>query len=167
MSMPKGEVQTGAIVRHALGMEKTVYIPYIYKTPGPKDKPPVSIMDMLRLQGEEDYATLKPDKWGIPSIDAITVDGRTNCFGGTGLTNGEIATTNGGGLDIVLMPSVAFDSNLNRLGHGKGYYDHFLARCYQSSARENHRIAKPYLSTLFHTRTPCENPLTPSQLASL
>ena len=30
--------------------------------------------------------------------------------------------------DIVLVPLVAFDNNLNRIGYGKGYYDRKLAR---------------------------------------
>ena len=29
--------------------------------------------------------------------------------------------------DIVIVPMVAYDDNKNRLGHGKGYYDKYLA----------------------------------------
>jgi 5-formyltetrahydrofolate cyclo-ligase len=32
----------------------------------------------------------------------------------------------GGNIDIVIVPAVAFDQSLNRLGYGKGYYDKFL-----------------------------------------
>ena len=32
-------------------------------------------------------------------------------------------------IDLVLVPCVAFDGNFNRLGHGAGYYDHYLPRC--------------------------------------
>jgi 5-formyltetrahydrofolate cyclo-ligase len=31
-------------------------------------------------------------------------------------------------LDMVLVPMLGFDSHLNRLGYGKGHYDHFLAQ---------------------------------------
>lgn len=30
--------------------------------------------------------------------------------------------------DFIVMPGLAFDSNCNRLGRGKGYYDKFLAK---------------------------------------
>ncbi len=31
-------------------------------------------------------------------------------------------------VDIVIVPGVAFDTNMNRMGRGKGYYDRFLSQ---------------------------------------
>lgn len=34
------------------------------------------------------------------------------------------------GLDLIVVPGVGFDRDMNRIGHGKGYYDSFIRRCY-------------------------------------
>jgi 5-formyltetrahydrofolate cyclo-ligase len=129
LSMPGGEISTSSIVRDALNQGKKVFIPYIYDTTKGSTK---SIMDMLELKSMEDFDSLKPDKWGIPTPSEDSIASRANCFGGMGLskleTNGETLDVDNG-LDFIVMPGMAFDAKFGRLGHGKGYYDYFLTRC--------------------------------------
>lgn len=146
MSMPSGEINTQRVLRHALKSGKQVFIPYIYKVREPRGQDlPASIMDMLHLSSEEDMATLTPDKWGIPSIQKDSVNDRMNCFGGKGLTNGESPLDSAQPLDLIVMPSMAFDADMNRLGHGKGYYDNFLTRYCSGKLDNGGQRKKPFL----------------------
>ena len=81
---------------------------------------------MLSLASLEDYRSLKPDSWGIPTLPK------------DGLADRRDALKEAESLDIILMPGVAFDESFNRLGHGKGYYDYFLTRYRQ--AKENGKM---------------------------
>lgn len=125
LSMPAAEVQTGAIVRHALAAGKHVFVPYLHKAPPDAPDTPPRVMDMVRLESLHDYESLELDRWGIPSVDAASVDARQRVLGGPD----EAAAPE---LDLILVPGVAFDlddaGSVRRLGHGKGFYDFFLNR---------------------------------------
>ncbi|KAJ5722789.1 hypothetical protein N7488_000824 [Penicillium malachiteum] len=116
LSMPTGELSTRSIVQDAFERGKSVYIPYIHTV----EK--VSVMDMLALESMTEFESLQPDNWGIPSLQPTQVPGRRN-----GLTDN--------GLDLIVMPGMAFDQEFRRLGHGKGYYDHFLTRYSEQSKK--------------------------------
>lgn len=133
--MPSGEISTTGIVRDALAQGKQVFIPYTYKLSAPKEGQPRSIMDMLELHSMQDFESLKPDNWGIPTPSEDSLSSRTNSFSGKGVTDGKDVTIAEGeaGLDLVVMPGMAFDSSFGRLGHGKGFYDYFLRRSHDSS----------------------------------
>jgi 5-formyltetrahydrofolate cyclo-ligase len=125
LSMPTGEVQTDAIVRHALQTGKKVFVPYLHKSKSPSPDTPPSVMDMVDLRSLLDYDSLKRDNWGIPTIGADSVGQREHML--------ENSTEERQGLDMILMPGVAFDIDpktgfVRRLGHGKGFYDYFLHR---------------------------------------
>lgn len=131
--MPTGEVQTDAIVRHALESGKKVFVPYLHKAKAPSPDTPRSVMNMVDLRSLSDYDSLKRDSWGIPTIGADTVDQREHIL--------ENSIKENEGLDMILMPGVAFDIDpetgfVRRLGHGKGFYDFFLHRYRES--RESH-----------------------------
>jgi 5-formyltetrahydrofolate cyclo-ligase len=146
MSMPSGEINTAQLTKHALTSKKRVFVPYIYKLKQPRsDDLPASIMDMLQLADEEDYASLQSDKWGIPSIPKDTVSDRANSFGGKGVSDGDSPAPDAAGLDVILMPCMAFDQSLNRLGHGKGYYDNFLTRYCSAKTADGQNRRKPFL----------------------
>lgn len=132
--MPAAEVQTDAIVRHALGAGKQVFVPYLHKSTLTEPDTPARIMDMVHLRSIQDYESLGRDKWGIPSIDDAAVAGRERILGDAGGTFGPLPAT----LDMVLVPGVAFNADpeggIRRLGHGKGFYDFFLNRYFARAA---------------------------------
>lgn len=129
LSMPTGELSTSSIVKDAFARGKNVYIPYIHTV----EK--TSVMDMLALESMTEYESLQPDKWGIPSLQPVQVTGRRS-----GLTEN--------GLDLIVMPGMAFDLGFRRLGHGKGYYDHFLTR-YSQISKKMPFLGNSFISIIF------------------
>lgn len=112
-----------------------------------------SIMEMLQLSSMEEYCSLPRDNWGIPSLDPNSVSDRRNCLGGLGIEGPSAARTAhdgstgdiAGGLDLIIMPGMAFDEDNRRLGHGMGYYDRFLSRYNSKSDGGGHSLSKPFL----------------------
>ncbi|KAE8550047.1 hypothetical protein EYB25_008578 [Talaromyces marneffei] len=148
LSMPTGEISTTGIVRDALSKGKEVFIPYTHKleTTGNPSQPKVSVMDMLRLESMEEFESLQPDNWGIPSLDKQSIPNRQNCLGGTGvLEERPRGNPDDLGLDLIVMPGMAFDTDFQRLGHGKGYYDYFLNNYSKEIAGSPRASQRPYL----------------------
>ncbi|KAF7561711.1 hypothetical protein G7046_g2433 [Stylonectria norvegica] len=144
LSMPSGEIQTDAIVRHALADGKEVFVPYLHRSPLETPGTPARVMDMVHLENLQDYESLKLDGWGIPSIDPASVHQRQRILGGPDAHHSQQAT-----LDFMLMPGVAFDideaGSVRRLGHGKGFYDFFLNRYLSKLETKNVGGEKPIL----------------------
>lgn len=145
LSMPSGEIQTDGIVKHALESGKEVFIPYLHKNPSPSPDLPPRVMDMVRLKNLDDYESLKPDRWGIPSVDPATVHERQRILGGPDAYHSDKAL-----LDLILVPGVAFDIDsesgaIRRLGHGKGFYDYFINRHNAKAASLGEQESSPVL----------------------
>ncbi|QIX00958.1 hypothetical protein AMS68_006475 [Peltaster fructicola] len=127
LSMPTGEASTDLIVRDALQAGKAVFVPHMYKSAASGSAKPAKYMDMLRLDSLDDYISLEKDNWGIPTLPGSSIAQRENAMGGRGLASSG-SEPSAGELDMILMPAVAFDLHMRRLGHGAGYYDSFLSR---------------------------------------
>lgn len=153
LSMPKGEIFTRVIVLDALREGKRVFVPHIYATGSLATHESKSVMTMVSLQSKEDYESLHPDAWGIPTPDETTVDRREVIGGNHEIDpdedNKESSSKNG--LDLVVMPGLAFDKRLRRLGHGKGYYDVFLQKLHQQAISPG-GIDMPFLGKAIHRK---------------
>ncbi|KAK7044844.1 5-formyltetrahydrofolate cyclo-ligase [Favolaschia claudopus] len=106
LSMPSGEFDTSMLVREILRSGKSLFVPRIDKTVDGR-------MDFLQIHSEDDLNSLPAGVWGIKEPDLSYNDKPR-------------ANADEAGLDLILLPGLAFDRSSSRLGHGKGYYDRFI-----------------------------------------
>ena len=83
-------------------------------------------MEMVLLKDLQDYETLPMTKWNIkqPGDQEIRQEALDN-----------------DGLDIMLIPGMAFTVNGKRLGRGKGYYDTYLLKAKNNMKQSPKTIA--------------------------
>ncbi|CAO3567700.1 unnamed protein product [Mortierella alpina] len=91
-----GEICTRDIIKALLNQKKSCYVP---RCKG-------QIMDMVKIESWEDFLALPKNSWNIPEP---TFD-----------QSRENALDTPRGLDLVIMPGLAFDRTGTRLGHGRG-----------------------------------------------
>ncbi|KIK68481.1 hypothetical protein GYMLUDRAFT_154066 [Collybiopsis luxurians FD-317 M1] len=127
LSMPSGEVDTSGIVADVLASgNKSLFVPKVSQN---------GSMESLKVHNRDDLDTLTSGLWGIrepsdewegkPPMDVV--------------------------LDLILVPGVAFDRSMSRLGHGKGYYDRYIAR-YIANGRphlSNFEVKRPAVALAF------------------
>ena len=99
----KNEVLTETILEYAVAHRQEVFFPRIVREK--------KGLMFLKVHGKEDLAS------GSYDIKEPVHSHR-------GIYQPEIAALSS--LDIVVVPGIAFDTNGNRLGYGKGYYDKVL-----------------------------------------
>ncbi len=145
LSMPKGELSTTNIVKEALNQGKKVFVPYIQKSS--ESTKSHTYMEMFALHTQEDLDSLQPDSWGIPTLSTTSLQSRENALGGL-----RPFEENDGkkrdvfeGLDLILLPGMAFDHSGGRLGHGKGFYDQFLQRYWEVASLNTIDVKMPRL----------------------
>ncbi len=109
LSMPH-EVNTSPILSRLFSENCRVFIPKVVGL-GHHD------MRMPELHNLSELSSLQMNKWKIPEFTNRHLAERED--GLNGLENAIV--------DTVIIPGVAFTVDCHRLGHGKGYYDHFLS----------------------------------------
>lgn len=145
LSMPEGEISTTEIVRQAFVLGKKIFVPYIHNCSKSTRLHPY--MEMFALRSQDDFESLQPDAWGIPTLDNASLPGRENALGGFGPPAEDELRNRGNfeGLHLILLPGTAFDHSGGRLGHGKGFYDRFLQNYWETTSRINTHAKMPHL----------------------
>ncbi|XP_022902174.2 5-formyltetrahydrofolate cyclo-ligase-like [Onthophagus taurus] len=110
------EIDTEPIVRKIFELNKKCYVPRYNK----------NVMEMVRLKDMEDWKNLPLTKWNIKQPDLKET--RENAL-------------ETGGLDLIILPGVAFTKKGVRLGHGKGYYDKFQSELFKIQSKRPSTIA--------------------------
>lgn len=101
-----GEVETGNIIETALKTGKQVYVPKVHG---------MEIM-FYPITSLDDLET---GSFGI--LEPAISEKYQNYTGQVSLDSGDVSIK-----VLMLMPGIAFDTNRNRVGYGRGYYDKYL-----------------------------------------
>jgi len=111
----KGEIITDQLIAHCLThTNKKVFIPRFQR--GSKE------MEMLQLRSMKEFMGLDTTLWDIRQHPAATVEDALN----RPLSYDSLDEDGNSGIDLVLIPGMAFTTRGDRLGHGMGYYDKWL-----------------------------------------
>ena len=120
------EVNTNRILEDVLSGGKTCYIP--------RYEEGSNRMEMVRLRDLEDYERLPRTRWNIkqPPLEE----------------DREEALQSEAGLDLIIVPGLAFTRTGARCGRGRGYYDSYLARARAGGLRPPLTIALAFTEQL-------------------
>ncbi|CAH2352739.1 5-formyltetrahydrofolate cyclo-ligase [[Candida] railenensis] len=109
MSMPKMEARTLPIIEKCFKRNKKLYLPRcLYHA---ADGRMSNHLQMLEIPSFEEISQLQPQ-------------GKYNLLEPT---TGNDLLESKDGLDVIIVPGVAFTTDKKRLGHGAGFYDEFLS----------------------------------------
>jgi 5-formyltetrahydrofolate cyclo-ligase len=126
LSMPAGEIATEAVIQDAVQTRKHVYVPQVGKKFEQADMEMLKVVDPKTTDGTLFHHAWPRNKWGIPEPP---ISGQT------------VVVAKPGDLDLIVVPGLGFDSEGNRLGQGKGYYDRFIERMILGSDKPPYLVA--------------------------
>lgn len=114
LSMPKHEINTDMALSDAIASGKTVYVPQVGKNFELADMELIQVILSENASSDNEifHKQWPRNKWGIPEPPESM----------------ERIAAKVDELDLLIVPGLAFDVKGGRLGHGKGYYDRFIAR---------------------------------------
>lgn len=120
------EIKTQLIIKESFDAGKDVYLPHISKTQDSSvnlHKEPPYYLIFHKMDNYESCLNLPPrGKYKLREP-----------------TSGPNLLKDSDGLDLLIMPGVAFTTKLDRLGHGGAFYDDFIKRHDETFGK------KPYL----------------------
>lgn len=102
--------------------------------------------DILQHYLLSDNTKFKNSKWGVPEpINGIQINPEQ--------------------IDVVFIPLLAFDTKGNRVGYGKGYYDHFLKSCKKDIIKVGLSFfeAEAIITDIFEDDIPLDYCVTPKR----
>ena len=129
--MPTGEIQTREAIKRIVDDGKVLFIPRVGLDFEKCDMDLVRAVIPLTSDVKADrhdehmfYDDWPRNKWGIP--EPPLNEGKAE--NEVQFTTSSSLIAQPGDIDLLIVPGLAFDSNNNRLGQGKGYYDRFISK---------------------------------------
>lgn len=135
MNMDESEVKTLEIIKYLFNRHSTspssVYLPHIVNLNKLNDfkrfEKQKSCLHMLKVESIDEVINLKPKgRYNLLEPD-FRYDSNNNIINDA-LIRDDNSSDSGLGLDLILLPGVAFTKNCYRLGHGVGFYDDYIKR---------------------------------------
>jgi 5-formyltetrahydrofolate cyclo-ligase len=125
LSMPNGEINTDPALLDCMKKGKKIFVPEVGKNFELANMELVQVVMNGNSVNEIFHKNWPRNKWNIPEPPADM----------------PIVTAKPGDIDVLVVPGLAFDRSGDRLGHGKGYYDRFIARM----CNETNNAKTPFL----------------------
>ncbi|XP_076322540.1 5-formyltetrahydrofolate cyclo-ligase-like [Tachypleus tridentatus] len=122
------EVQTHGILEKILNMEKECFVP--------KYDPNSQHMYMVKLHSTDDLSKLSVINWSNSETAEDNI-----------LDDALVA----GGLDLMVIPGLAFDKRGGRIGTGHGYYDAYIDRCLHDPHGRPYLIGLAFQEQILHS----------------